>query len=264
MVRPAVYSARVATGGPYSGNRKPSRRTRCGARRRSRARSRERLADEVDLHLLQVPQPPWISRLDRDEVPTAMSSCSTSATRNPRLAASSNAPAPTMPPADDRAGPSARWRAVRGLRRAAPREDGSRAGFVRWRGSVIVRPPGGSGHAGSRMRPRRPFRRAPRSAGYEDHGRPPGGSRSARPGCDRPAPCRRGPAGPVFGRWKVTVRSARTTGSDGSPEVRSTAVGVSTASTGVPASRALRISSTAVGPAPAAARARPCRGARPR
>ena len=42
-------------------------------------------------------------------------------------------------------------------------------------------------------------------------------------------------ARPVFGRWKVTVRSARTAGSDGSPLERSTAVGVSTATTGTPA-----------------------------
>ena len=50
---------------------------------------------------------------------------------------------------------------------------------------------------------------------------------------------------PVFGRWKVTVRSARTTGEVGSPEVRSTAVGVSTATTGTFAVRAARMSSTA-------------------
>ena len=70
------------------------------------------------------------------------------------------------------------------------------------------------------------------------HDRPPRGSRSGRR-----APARRAPRpicvrSPVLGRWKVTVRSARTTGSDGSPEVRSTAVGVSTASTGTPAARA--------------------------
>ena len=43
---------------------------------------------------------------------------------------------------------------------------------------------------------------------------------------------------PGLGRWKVTVTSARTTGSDGSPLVRSTAVGVSTARTGTQRARA--------------------------
>ena len=50
---------------------------------------------------------------------------------------------------------------------------------------------------------------------------------------------------PILGRWKVTVRSARTAGSDGSPLERSTAVGVSTATTGTPAAAAWTISSTA-------------------
>ena len=50
---------------------------------------------------------------------------------------------------------------------------------------------------------------------------------------------------PVFGRWKVTVRSAWTAGSDGSPLDRSIAVGVSTATTGMPAARARTMSSTA-------------------
>ena len=50
---------------------------------------------------------------------------------------------------------------------------------------------------------------------------------------------------PVLGRWKVTVRSARTAGSDGSPLERSTAVGVSTATTGMPAARARSMTSTA-------------------
>ena len=48
-----------------------------------------------------------------------------------------------------------------------------------------------------------------------------------------------------MGLWKVTVRSALTAGSDGSPLDRSTAVGVSTATTGTPAARAVPISSTA-------------------
>ena len=77
------------------------------------------------------------------------------------------------------------------------------------------------------------------------HGRPPAGCRSGRRG-----PCRRSAAprrvsSPVLGRWKVTVRSARTAGSDGSPLERSTAVGVSTATTGTPAARAWPMSSTA-------------------
>ena len=50
---------------------------------------------------------------------------------------------------------------------------------------------------------------------------------------------------PVLGRWNVTVRSAWTAGSDGSPLERSTAVGVSTATTGTPAARARPMSSTA-------------------
>ena len=42
--------------------------------------------------------PPWISREERPDVPDAMSRCSTSAARSPRLVASSSAPAPTIPP----------------------------------------------------------------------------------------------------------------------------------------------------------------------
>ena len=79
------------------------------------------------------------------------------------------------------------------------------------------------------------------------HGRPRSGCRSAprgrgRRGRGRSACCR-----PSLGRWKVTVTSARTLGSDGSPELRSSAVGVSTARTGTPSWRARRHSSTACG-----------------
>src|SRR4051812_42097329 len=42
--------------------------------------------------------PPWISLLDALEVPAARSRASTSPTRSPRVAASSAAPAPVMPP----------------------------------------------------------------------------------------------------------------------------------------------------------------------
>ena len=44
----------------------------------------------------------------------------------------------------------------------------------------------------------------------------------------------RGTRSPRLGRWNVTVTSARTTGVEGSPELRSSAVGASTARTGTP------------------------------
>ena len=78
-----------------------------------------------------------------------------------------------------------------------------------------------------------------------NHDRPRAGSRSARPGPCRHGRLRGGSARPVLGRWKVTVRSARTAGSDGSPLDRSMAVGVSTATTGMPPARARSMSSTA-------------------
>ena len=77
------------------------------------------------------------------------------------------------------------------------------------------------------------------------HGRPPAGSRSARRGSCPACAAPRRVSRPVFGRWNVTVRSARTAGSDGSPLDRSTAVGVSTATTGTPAARARPMTSTA-------------------
>src|SRR5436190_7696502 len=67
------------------------------------------------------------------------------------------------------------------------------------------------------------------------------GATRTRPANAAPRRVRR----PVFGRWNVTVRSARTTGSEGSPDVKSTAVGVSTATTGTPALRARLTTSTA-------------------
>ena len=77
------------------------------------------------------------------------------------------------------------------------------------------------------------------------HGPPRGGRRSAPPGT-RPASA---PPivvrSPSLGRWNVTVASARTTGLLGSPVVRSTAVGVSSATTGTPDRRARRASDTA-------------------
>ena len=59
---------------------------------------RERLADESEPQLLEVAEPAVDSRLDRLEVPAAMSSRSMQATRRSRLTPSSAAPAPVTPP----------------------------------------------------------------------------------------------------------------------------------------------------------------------
>ena len=78
------------------------------------------------------------------------------------------------------------------------------------------------------------------------HGRLRAGCRWAPPARDQRGPCPTRLRRPCLGRWKVTVTSARTTGSDGSPLLRSSAVGVSTARTGTRCSRARMATSTAV------------------
>ena len=85
-----------------------------------------------------------------------------------------------------------------------------------------------------------------RAGGYSPSGGTiPSSASSGMPiGATKYRPASRRAAGssakPALARWKVTVRSAATTGSDWVPSVRSTSVGVSTASTrhGRPAARA--------------------------
>ena len=213
-------------------------------------------------------------RDDRLDVPTAMSSRSTSAARRPRDVASSSAPQPTMPPPTRGRRTAQRPSAVadRGRRSVGRRASASSARRPRPARSARARPRSrrarttiSSGvrntiawpSAGSRL----VATAAPRTTTTLDaaddehvpkpdrplsHGRPrrdadrgdedPPGERRARSAC----------AGPVFGRWKVIVRSARTAGSDGWPLDRSTAVGVSIARTGTIAARARLMSSTAL------------------
>ncbi|GAA3058150.1 hypothetical protein GCM10020000_46100 [Streptomyces olivoverticillatus] len=59
----------------------------------------EGLPDEGEVEHLQIAQtPPWMSLLDRLEVPAAQSRASTIPVTSPRVAASSAVPAPTTPP----------------------------------------------------------------------------------------------------------------------------------------------------------------------
>ena len=225
----------------------------------------ERLADEPEAELLEVAQAAVDQprrprrRPDRDVVPLDQP------TRRPRVAASSARPQPTIPPPTTRTSSGSSTRARRGgpsggavERRGDPggggrgRAPGHRSAgpgrLIRHRTRPCRRSGSGSGAASGRRRPGlggrrrqrrrprgRPRRRAPptRSAS-----RRPGagrrvarqprsasaGSRSGRPGPGRPAPCRAGQQAGL-GRWNVIVRSARTAGSDGSPLVRSMAVG---------------------------------------
>src|SRR6187549_2847942 len=87
-----------------------------------------------------------MSRLERDEVPLAMSSCSTSATRSPRLAASRKAPAPTIPPPTT----SRSQGSLARRSRSAPRR--ARGGRVSWTVGGRVMVAGVRGSSGSRTR----------------------------------------------------------------------------------------------------------------
>ena len=103
----------------------------------------ERLVDEPEMELLEVAQAAVDqARRPRPDVPEAMSRCSTSAARSPRLVASRSAPAPDDPAADDEhVEPLAGER----LERVASRHGGSAASAGRH-----LRTPAVSGSGGRR------------------------------------------------------------------------------------------------------------------
>src|SRR6266571_1186168 len=82
----------------YTGKRKASGRTRCGAilsrTRRSRLASKTRWNARCSRYRM----PPWMRRDECEDVPAPKSDLSTSAVRKPRNAASRAIPAPVMPP----------------------------------------------------------------------------------------------------------------------------------------------------------------------
>src|SRR5580692_2466548 len=83
----------------YSGYKKDTGLTRCGASLdTSRSRSLNASQTSLKSNCSRYRRPPWISLLDRLEVPEARSRASTRATRRPRDAASRAAPAPVIPP----------------------------------------------------------------------------------------------------------------------------------------------------------------------
>src|SRR5690349_12108545 len=87
-----------------------------------------------------------MSREERDEVPTAMSSCSTSAARIPRDAASRSAPTPTMPPPTITTSHGPATSAARSRRRwatasCAPVPASVMSSLRSWRGRAVGDPP---------------------------------------------------------------------------------------------------------------------------
>ncbi len=96
---PAPTYARSQPPRWVSGYRNETGRTRCGASRcSSSARSVSASLTSAKLSCSRYRRPPWMSLLDRDEVPDAKSLASTSPTDSPRVAASRATPAPTTPP----------------------------------------------------------------------------------------------------------------------------------------------------------------------
>ena len=245
--------------------------SRGAGRAQEPAALRERLADQPDPELLEVAQAAVDEPGRRDDVPDAMSSCSTSATRRPRDVASSSAP-PDDAAADDEhvPGPSARRPRSAGRRSSEPIRRGVAPGAVtaRRRRSVARDPPQQPARADDqdhdqdrRLEDRRLDRlgRKPVSAAAPSTTtttptatRTTCGQPGSRPGASGSATVRLGgiPIGATSTRpasARPSRRAARssaggsdrqvgpTAGSEGSPQVRSTAVGVSTARTGTPA-----------------------------
>ena len=104
---PASASYRSRPGAEYARSLMPCLRgsrngvgwTRCGARvSTSRRRSCSASRTRPQVESLEVAEAPWMSLLERLDVPAAKSRFSTSATESPRLAASSATPQPVTPP----------------------------------------------------------------------------------------------------------------------------------------------------------------------